>query len=61
MKSELNEELQQVKKAIEAFKVEHEILSAQDKSQEKAFVREFADVSSGIREQLLKLFRKRPK
>lgn len=57
----MNDEIQQVKKSIEAFKVEYEILSAQDKAQEKAFIREFADVSSAMRDQLLKLFRKRPK
>jgi hypothetical protein len=57
----LVQEIQHIKKAFEAFREEFEILSAEDKSQEKAFIREFSDVSPASREQLLRLFKKRAK
>lgn len=60
-KKELTQEIQQIRKACEAFKDEYERLLAEDKSQDKAFSREFPDVPAGIREQLLKLFKKRAK
>lgn len=60
-KKEIAQEIQHLKKSLEAFKEEHDILSAEDKSQDKAFIREFSDVSPGVREQLLKLFKKRAK
>lgn len=44
---------------IESHREEYEILLAEDKSQDKAFLREFADVSSTARDALLKLFKKR--
>ena len=50
-----------IKKTLEAYKEEYEIFSAEDKSQEKAFIREFSDVPSGSRDQLLKLYKKRAK
>lgn len=50
-----------LKKVIEGYREEFDILSAEDKSQEKAFIREFSDVPSSSRDQLLKLFRKRAK
>ncbi len=56
---ELVQEIQQVKKIIESHKEEYEILLAEDKSQDKAFLREFSDVSSGSRDVLFKLFKKR--
>jgi len=47
---------------VEAFKEEYEIASAEDKAQDKAFMREFSDVyPMSAREQLLKLFKKRAK
>lgn len=57
----MTNEIQQVKKSFESFKLEIDDLVNQDKLQEKFFLREFADVSPGIRDQLLKLLRKRPK
>lgn len=60
-KKELSQELQVVKKEIETFREEFEILSFEDKVQDRAFQREFSDVSSGLREQLFKLFKKRNK
>jgi hypothetical protein len=50
-----------IKKTLEAYKEEYEILSAEDKSQDKAFIREFTDVPPSARDQLLKLFKKRAK
>jgi hypothetical protein len=50
-----------IKKMLEAYKEEFEILSAEDKSQDRAFIREFSDVPAGARDQLLKLFKKRAK
>ena len=49
------------KKTLEAHKEEFEILSAEDKSQDRAFIREFSDVPPSARDQLLKLFKKRAK
>lgn len=60
-KKEMTQEIQHLNKSIESFREELEILTIEDKSQEKAFLREFSDVSSSIREQLLKLYRKRSK
>lgn len=54
-------EIQKVKKTIDAFKEKYEILLAEDRSQDKIFMREFSDVPSSQREQLLKLFKKRAK
>ena len=48
-----------MKKIIDGYREEYDILTAEDKSQEKAFLREFSDVPSSARDQLLKLFRKR--
>jgi hypothetical protein len=50
-----------VKKAVEISRDEYERLSAEDKNSDKTFIREFSDVSSGLRDQLLKLFKKRAK
>ena len=61
-KKELTQEIQQIKKYVEIAKEEYEILSAEDKAQDKAFLREFVDVyPSSTRELLLKLFKKRAK
>jgi hypothetical protein len=57
----MHQDILQIKKALDIFKEEYEILLAEDKSQEKTFLREFADVSAATRELLLKLFRKRAK
>ncbi len=61
-KRSLGQEIQTLKKLVEAFKEEYEIASAEDKAQDKAFMREFSDVYPiSVREQLLKLFKKRAK
>lgn len=60
-KKEITQEIQHLNKSIESFREELDILSTEDKFQEKAFLREFSDVSPSIREQLLKLYRKRSK
>ncbi len=58
----MNQEIQQIKKYVDIFKEEYEILSAEDKVQDKAFMREFSDVyPASTREHLLKLFKKRVK
>ncbi len=46
---------------METAREEYEILSAEDKSQEKAFTREFSDIPSALRDQLLRLYKKRAK
>ena len=52
----------QIKKNIVTFKEEYEIQAAEDKAQDKAFMREFSDVyPMSTREQLLKMFKKRAK
>lgn len=60
-KKDITQEMQHLKKSLDAFKEEHDILSAEDKSQDKAFLREFSDVSPGVRDQLFKLYKKRSK
>lgn len=61
-KKELGEEIQRIKKFVDVYKEEYEIQSAEDKAQDKAFMREFSDVYPvSTREQLLKLFKKRAK
>lgn len=60
-KKSLTQENQQLRKQIDASREEYDILQAEDKAQEKVFLREFSDVSLGIRDQLLKLFKKRPR
>jgi cilia- and flagella-associated protein 43 len=54
-------ELQKIKKTIDSFREKYEILVAEDRSQDKIFLREFSDVPGSQREQLLKLFKKRTK
>lgn len=60
-KKDIGQELQDLKKELETAREEFEILSAEDKSQEKAFAREFSDVPPAIRDQLLRLYKKRAK
>ena len=57
----MSQDIQHFKKLVESSKEKFDILSAEDKSQEKAFLREFADLTSVTKEHLLKLFKKRPK
>lgn len=58
-KKEVAQEIQQVKKIVDSYREEFDILSAEDKSQDKAFLREFSDVNSSSRDVLFKLFKKR--
>ncbi|CAF0746511.1 unnamed protein product [Brachionus calyciflorus] len=58
-KKEITQEIQHLKKSLDSFREEFDILTAEDKSQEKAFLREFSDVPPGVRDQLLKLYKKR--
>ena len=60
-KKDITQEIQHLKKSLDAFKEEYDILSAEDKSQDKAFLREFSDVPPGVRDQLFKLYKKRTK
>lgn len=61
-KKALTLEIQQVKKFVETFKEEYDIACAEDKAQDRAFMREFSDVYPvTTREQLLKLYKKRAK
>jgi hypothetical protein len=50
-----------IKRSIDIFKEEYEKMVFEDKAQEKAFHREFSDVPQPLREQLFKMFKKRPK
>jgi len=54
-------ELQQAKKQLDEFRMEYEMLQAEDRSIDKAFRKEFADLSNILADQLYKHFRKRPK
>lgn len=60
-KKEITQEIQQIKKSLDSYREEFDILSAEEKSQDKAFLREFSDVSTGVRDQLIRLFKKRAK
>lgn len=46
---------------VEAFRNQYDIVVAEDKVMDKAFKREFLDVSSIMCDHLYKLFRKRPR
>ena len=54
-------ELQQAKKQLESFRVEYEMLQADDRAIDKGFRKEFAELSNVMADVLLKHFRKRPK
>jgi hypothetical protein len=58
-KKSLTQEVQQVKKKLELSRETFEIMQAEDKAQEKVFMREFSDVSVTLREALFKLYKKR--
>lgn len=60
-KKDLIQEMQSLKKELETAREEYEILSAEDKSQEKAFSREFSDVPPAMRDQLIRLYKRRAK
>ncbi|XP_062576681.1 cilia- and flagella-associated protein 43-like isoform X2 [Saccostrea cucullata] len=49
------------KKHMDAFKEQYDILNAEDKVMDKAFKREFHDVTAVQQDQLYRLFRKRPR
>lgn len=51
----------EAKKNVDAFRNDYEILVAEDKVMDKAFKREFSDVSALHIDQLYKLFRRRPR
>jgi len=54
-------ELLQAKKQLDEFRVEYEMLQAEDRAIDKGFRREFAELSNVMADQLYKHFRKRPK
>jgi regulator of replication initiation timing len=54
-------ELVSAKKQMDEFRTDYEILVADDKTLDKGFRREFADVSNMVADQLYKHFRKRPR
>ncbi|XP_078310806.1 cilia- and flagella-associated protein 43-like isoform X4 [Crassostrea virginica] len=53
--------LMESKKHVDAFKEQYDILNAEDKVMDKAFKREFNDVTAVQQDQLYRLFRKRPR
>ncbi len=53
--------LTEAKKQVEAYREQYDILVAEDKVMDKAFKREFHDVSAVQVDQLYKLFRRRPR
>lgn len=53
--------LMESKKHMDAFKEQYDILNAEDKVMDKAFKREFHDVTAVQQDQLYRLFRKRPR
>lgn len=57
-KKEITQEVQHLKKSLDSFQEELDILSAEVKSLDKAFLREFSDVPPSVREQLFKLYKK---
>ena len=51
----------ETRKNVEAFREQYDILIAEDKVMDKAFKREFHDVSAVMQDHLYKLFRRRPR
>lgn len=61
-KKELTSEIGKLRKTLDEYREAYDIQQAEDKAQDKAFMREFSDVYPvSTREQLLKLFKKRAK
>lgn len=60
-RKQIADNLAQLKLEIEVSKNDLETLQFEDKNYDKAFIREFSDVNSSVREQLMKLFKKRDK
>jgi len=54
-------ELLQARKQLDEFRVEYEILQAEDRAMDKGFRKEFSDLSNVMADALYKHFRKRPK
>jgi len=54
-------ELVQAKKQLEEFRVEYELLQADDRTIDKGFRKEFSELSTIMADALYKHFRKRPK
>ncbi|ELU02415.1 hypothetical protein CAPTEDRAFT_160880 [Capitella teleta] len=61
IKTSATEAAVESKKHVDAFRNDYEILVAEDKVMDKAFKREFSDVSPVYVDQLYKLFRRRPR
>lgn len=51
----------ETRKNVDAFREQYDILLAEDKVMDKAFKREFNDVSAVQQDQLYRLFRRRPR
>ena len=51
----------EAKKNCDAYREQYDILIAEDKVMDKAFKREFNDVTAVQQDQLYRLFRKRPR
>lgn len=51
----------ETRKNVDAFREQYDILLAEDKVMDKAFKREFHDVSAVQQDQLYRLFKRRPR
>ena len=51
----------EARKNVDAYREQYDILIAEDKVMDKAFKREFNDVSGVQQDQLYRLFRRRPR
>jgi len=54
-------ELVQARSQLDEFRIEYEMLQAEDRAIDKGFRKEFAELSNVMADQLYKHFRKRPK
>jgi len=61
LQEKASNELVQARKQLEEFRLEYEMLQAEDRAMDKGFRKEFAELSNVMADQLYKHFRKRPK
>jgi len=61
LQEKASSELLQAKKQLENFRVEYDMLQADDRAMDKGFRKEFAELSNAMADALVKHFRKRPK
>jgi len=61
LQEKASSDLLQAKKQLDEFRVEYDMLQAEDRALDKGFRKEFADQSNVMADQLYKHFRKRPK